>query len=300
MMLFIKIVLFIVLLIGIGLGLISFPINKDGEKVLKFGLNSKMAVAAIAGVLLLVVNCAVFVPANTVGIRWSVFGGTSETTLSEGLAFKTPFDKVYEIPTTVRTMARDNVTVQTKDSQWVSMAVEVKYQVDKINAFKVFKNFTTLDTLDASLIPGLAQKSIEEVTTEYNIIELLGDKRNEIYGKIEENLSKKLAAESVTLKSIVIIDTDAGEAIEKAIADEAVAKKEAETAEQKKLKAEIEAQTKLIQAEGEAKANAVKTKELTDKILAEQWIQKWDGKLPTVAGSEGTMIDISKLLNSKE
>lgn len=299
-MAFLKIILFITTLIGVVLGLVKFTTNEDGYKALKFGLNPKMVIAIASAILLLVVNCIVFIPANTVGIRWSVFGGTSETTLSEGLAFKTPFDRVYEIPTTVRTMKGNNITVQTKDSQWVSMSIDVKYQVDKANAFKVFKNFTTLDTLDTSLIPGLTQKAIEEITTEYNIIELLGEKRNEIYTRIEENLTKKLASESVTLKSIVIVDTDAGEAIEKAIADEAVAKKEAETAEQKKLKAEIEAQTKLIQAEGEAKANAVKTKELTDKILAEQWIQKWDGKLPTVSGSEGTMIDISKLLNSKE
>ena len=56
-----------------------------------------------------------------------------------------------------------------------------------------------------------------------------------------------------------------------------------------------EAETKLIQAEGEAKANAVKTKALTNKVLLEQWIEKWDGKLPTVSGDDN-MIDISKLL----
>lgn len=35
---------------------------------------------------------------------------------------------------------------------------------------------------------------------------------------------------------------------------------------------------------------------LTDQILIEQWIEKWNGELPTVSGSNGNMIDISKLL----
>lgn len=93
---------------------------------------------------------------------------------------------------------------------------------------------------------------------------------------------------------------DAGDEIEKAIKAEAVAKKAVETAKQNKEKAKTEAETKLIQAQGEAKANAVKTKALTDKVLLEQWIEKWNGILPTVSGSDSNMIDISELLkNSK-
>ncbi|PJN79822.1 hypothetical protein CWE04_11460 [Thomasclavelia cocleata] len=89
---------------------------------------------------------------------------------------------------------------------------------------------------------------------------------------------------------------DAGAEIENAIKQEAVAKKNVETAEQNKQIAQKEAETKLIKAQGEANANAVKTSQLTDQILIEQWIEKWDGELPTVSGSNNNMIDISKLL----
>ena len=67
---------------------------------------------------------------------------------------------------------------------------------------------------------------------------------------------------------------DAGDEIEKAIKDEAVAKKEVETAEQRKQKAQKEAETKLIEAQGEAEANAAKSTQLTDQILKEKIIEK--------------------------
>ena len=86
-----------------------------------------------------------------------------------------------------------------------------------------------------------------------------------------------------------------------------MAKKAAETALQKQeqakidaetklMQAEIEAQTKLVQAQGEAEANAIKTKQLTDEILMEMWINKWNGVLPTVSDSDGMMIDVSGLM----
>lgn len=90
---------------------------------------------------------------------------------------------------------------------------------------------------------------------------------------------------------------DAGDEIEKAIKDEAVAKKEVETAEQRKQKAQKEAETKLIEAQGEAEANAAKSTQLTDQILKEKIIKKWSGDLPRVVSDGKGMFDISSLLD---
>lgn len=294
--LLIQIILLIAFVVSLVMGL--FKLDKNLKP--SFRPNKLLAVSLVSLVGWLATMCVVFIPANTVGIKWSAFTGTSTNTLNEGPALKTPFDVIYQIPTTVQERTIDGVSVQTKDAQWVSMSINVKYQVNPENAFKVFQNYETLENLNTNLIANVSQRAIEEVTTQYNIIEVLGEKRNDIYIEIENILREKLAEEAVTLKFITIKDTDAGEQIEQAIADEAVAKKEVETAEQQKQKAEIEAETKLIEAEGEAKANEVKTKQLTDEILAEMWINKWDGKLPLVSDSNGNMIDISGLLNDDQ
>ena len=294
-MLILQVILILVTLWFIAMGLTG----KDdyGTITRKFEPNKKILLAIIPFALWIGTMCVVVVPANTVGIKYSAISGVSEDTLNEGLTIKSPIDKIYTIDTTVQERTVENISVQTKDAQWVSMNINVKYSVNSSNAFKIFKSYKTLDNLQNNLIANATQRSIEEVTTKYNVMEVLGEERNTIYTEIENSLKERLAAEGVDLKFITIKDTDAGEAIENAIAKEAVAKKEVETAMQNQEKAKIEAETKLIEAEGEAKANAVKTKALTDEVLIEMWISKWNGQMPTVSGSDSNIIDITGMLN---
>ena len=82
--------------------------------------------------------------------------------------------------------------------------------------------------------------------------------------------------------------TDAIE--EKQILEEGIKKAELE-----KQKSEVEAETAKIKAQGEADANKIKSDSVTDQILQQQMIEKWDGKLPVVSGENGMMIDFDNL-----
>lgn len=266
---------------------------KDGME--EYKVNKKCFLSIIPLGLLVFVQSICVIPSNTVGVKYSALHGTSKDTLKEGVHFVTPFvDKIYKIDTTVQERTDDNVSVQTKDAQWARMQVNVKYEVSKSNAFKVYKQYKTMDALKDNIIGNYAQNAMNEVCSNYNIIDLLGDKRNEIINQATDILKQDLEKEGVTLKMLTIKDLDAGKKIEKAISDEAVAKKQVETAKQKQDKARTEAETKLIEAEGEANANAVKTKALTPEVLQEQWINKWDGKLPKVTDGN-TMIGLDNL-----
>ena len=86
-----------------------------------------------------------------------------------------------------------------------------------------------------------------------------------------------------------MVDTDAGDTIEQAIAKEASAKKEAETAKYLKEKAELEGEAKVIEAQKEKEANELKQKALTQQILTEKMIEKWNGQLPTTVLSDNIM-----------
>lgn len=286
----------ILVLLAIGM-VIALGIIEKENGINTFKLNKRQLLAIIPLLVALGMNCITFVSANTVGVKYSAFNGTSKETLNEGLHFKTPFDKIYEIDTTVQERSVKDVMVQTNDAQFLTMNINVKYQVTTKDAFKVYKGYKTLDTLNKNIIANYAQQALSEVCTQYNIIDILGDKRNEVIQKSSELLKEKYANEGVTFKSLTVKDMDAGNEIEKAIKDEAVAKKEVETAEQKKQKAQKEAETKLIEAQGEAEANAAKSTQLTDQILKEKIIEKWNGELSKVGGSNGTMFDISSLLD---
>lgn len=266
------------------------------ESVFNFKPNKKCCYALIPFALLILSFCVTYVPANNVGVRYSAISGTSNKTLNEGITFKLPIDKIYCIPTTVEERTIKKMNVQTKDAQFVTSEVNVKFQVNKKDAFKVYKRYTTLDSLKQNIISNYAQKSIESVVTKYNVIDVLGAKKNEVYALSTKDLEEKLESEGIKLVSLTIKNMNAGEEIEQAIADEAVAKKRVETAEQNRLKAKKDAETKLINAQAESDANKILEKQLTNKILKQQLIAKWDGKLPAVTSGNENILDIDNLI----
>jgi hypothetical protein len=52
----------------------------------------------------------------------------------------------------------------------------------------------------------------------------------------------------------------------------------------------------LIQARAEAEANKLKQSTLTPMLIQQQWIEKWDGALPTTSLGSGTgvMVNMNK------
>jgi len=274
---------------------------------------------ALLPLTLCVFNFFTVIPANSVGVQYSYFTGVKEAALPEGIHSKGFFDKIYKISTEVQTKHLENIYGQTKDSQYVVMILDIKYRISSKEAFDIFRKFKTLDAVDENLISPTAQRSIEAITTGYNIIELLGSERNNVYKEMEIELRNRLALDGITLHSVTMIDTDAGEEIERAIQAEAIAKKSVETAEQERKKAEIDAQKRVVEAEADktkakievetqiikAKANAeekiinaesnakayqVMNQYITKEALDKMWIDKWDGELPQVVSGDNGLI----------
>lgn len=290
--LIIGIIVTIGLFVGLGIG----------ENEWRFNLKQLFA---ILGLLLIIPGFVTRIPANSVGIIYSPFGGTKQETLSEGFHNKNILDKVYKISTEVQTMTVENLTTQTKDAQFLNSTLDIKYRVNTSNAYLVFTQFRTLKSMSENLIVPTTQRVLEHITTKYNVIDILGEKRNDVYSELELALSTEFEKYGVEFYSISISDMDAGEKLENAITDEAVAKKAVETAEQNLLKAQteakqksvqaqaeqdaakIEAETKLIEAEAEKKANEMLNQSLSDDILQKEWIEKWDGHMPTYYSGSG-------------
>lgn len=219
------------------------------------------------------------IPANTVGVRVSAFGGVQDTTHQTGYHFQIPFvDTVYTLPTSVQTKTMEKITTQTKDGQWLNTNIDVKYRVNKEKAMTVFSNYTTLNTVNDSVVSPAVQRAIESVTGDYDIYDILGNKRTEVYEAIDKALKDKFESYDLEFVSFTITDQDAGDEIENAIKNESVKQKEIDTAKQEKAKAEVEAETKKVQAqaeadnavikaEGEAKANKTKSDSITDNLI---------------------------------
>lgn len=233
--------------------------------------------------LLILLGCFTIIGANTVGIMYNPFkGGIQNNYLGEGFKSKSPLDKVYKISTEVQEFTFSDMSVQTNDSQWVNSIIQIQVRIDKEKAFEYFKKYGGKSLKDIqNILSNTTQKQLEKVTIQYNIMEVLGEKRDEIVNKTLEEVRAELLKDGILVERIVLVDTDAGEAIEKAIEKEASAKKEAETAKYLKEKAQLEGEAEVIKAEKEKETNELKQKTLTQEILTEKMLEKWNGQLPT-------------------
>lgn len=212
--------------------------HETGKTTLtKLAKGGIITVTAIASLGIFRLTAVKRIPANTVGVKVSAIGGVQENTLQTGYHLKMPFiDKVYTLSTSVQTKTMEKITTQTKDGQWLNTNIDVKYRVNKEKAMTVFSNYTDLENVNNSVVSPAVQRAIESVTGNYDIYDILGNKRTEVY-----------------------------EAIDKALKQEQEkAKVEANT---KKVQAQAEADAGIIKAEGEAKANKAKSDSITDNLI---------------------------------
>ena len=257
-----------IIIIAIVFAIVTFVFFGLDFKEEQFKLNKKQLLAVLP-LLLILLNLFTIVPANHVGILYSPFEGVREETISEGLKKKGILDKVYKINTEVQTVKLQGITGQTKDSQWVDMIIDVKYKVNPGTAFQVFQQYRNLENVGINLIPSTVQRSIESITTQYNVMDILGEARNNVYIGIEQELKTRLATTGIEFISINFIDTDAGPGIEAAIEKQAIAKQAVETAEEERQKAEIEAQKAVVTAEADKQAASIKAETKLIEATAE-------------------------------
>lgn len=268
--------------------MIALGFRSDGNWGGKFKPSARMLLGLL-WLLIILFGCFTRIGANTVGIVYDPFnGGIQSKTLNEGYKKKSPLTKVYKISTKVVELNFGNLNVQSQDSQYLNTQLQVQARIDKTKAYDYFKKYGDKALIDISnIISNTIKKDLESVTIKYNITDILGGKRDEIVNETLTLVQEELLKDGVLIERIVLIDTDAGEEIEKAISNEAVAKKEVDTAEYKKQKAELEGEAKVIEAQKEKEANELISKTLTSEVLMEQFIEKWNGQLPsTYAGDD--------------
>ena len=254
--------------------------NETGKtKLTKLAKGGIITIVAITSLGIFRLTAVKRIPANTVGVKVSAIGGVQENTLQTGYHLKIPFiDTVYTLSTSVQTKTMEKITTQTKDGQWLNTNIDVKYRVNKEKAMTIFSNYTKLENVNESVIAPAVQRAIESVTGSYDIYDILGNKRTEVYEMIDKALKEKFESYDLEFVSFTITDQDAGDEIEAAIKNESVKQKEIDTAKQEQEKAKVEADTKkvqaqaeadagIIKAEGEAKANKAKSDSITDNLI---------------------------------
>lgn len=264
------------------------------SKEYSWGKTKKQLLVIPVAALIMLFGVITTIGANRVGVLYDPFnGGVQSYLLGEGMKFKSPFSTVYQINTEMSELTFEDISVQTSDSQWVKSKLQVQVKIDKEQAFTYFKKYKDKNFDDISnILKNTTQKQLEAVSTKYNIMNILGDSRNDIVNQTLVNLKIELAKDGIIIERLVLVDTDAGDTIETAIANEAAAKKNAEAATYLKEKAQLEGEAQVITAQKTKESNDLMTQSLTSAILTKMYYEKWDGKLPTTMTGDSTILSI--------
>ena len=203
------------------------------------------------------------------------------------------------------------------DAQVMDVAMTIQYQIMTDKVIDIATQYGSLEALE-NRISSIAIEKTKAVLSAYKAMDIIAN-RAAISPEVESVIKDAIGEEYfVNVTTVVLTNIDFSDSFEKAVEDKMIA-------EQAKLKADYDNQTKIAKAEAEAeaklkaaqaeieiakaKAEAKKisaeaeaaandtiakslTKEILDKILADTW----NGELPDVVGN-GDYILPSEIIN---
>lgn len=254
----------------------------------------KIVLPIIAAVLIVIAlgNTFTVVDAGHTGVVVTL-GKVNEGVLQEGLHAKIPFiQNVVKIDNRIRKL-EVNTEAFSKDLQSVKTVLAVNYRVDTSKSYSIYKNIGA--DYESVLVVPAVNEVLKAITATYTAEESVTN-RALISDGLVTGLNEKLNEIGLYINDVNIIDFDFSEAFITAIEEKQVAQQQllkAETEKQTAItNAQAEAESVKIRANGEAEANRVISGSLTDQIIENKKIEKWNGVLPQVTGGAGTFVDI--------
>lgn len=274
--------------------------EKRRSYIMKKYLRPRTFLIALAVLAVLITGFSSFtiVPAGHTGVV-SRFGAVQETILPEGLHMKIPFvETVTTIDNRVN-VVETSFTAASKDLQTVTGTVSVNYRISPDSSASVYRNFGL--SVESTLMMPAVPECIKAVTARYSAEQLI-TMRQTVSDEIKEAIDEKIRPYGLYVEVFNITDFSFSEEFNAAIEAKQTAQQNALKAEQDLQRVKIEAEQKIEEARAEAESYRLKNQEITSMTLLNDWIEKWDGHLPTVvSGDDSTMmLDLSQLLEEAE
>ena len=219
----------------------------------------------------------------------------------EGCGFRKPFlTHIQQI--SIRQQTRPMpAECYSSDLQQVKMEVHVLYRVPEHSVVKIFQEYAG-EPFD-NLIAPRVQEALKEVAATQSAEQIV-KRREEIKTRALDLARKKIGSDFLVVTDLVIFNLALSPELETAIEMKMVQEQEAEKAKFTQLKAQIEADTAIIRAKGEAEAIQVRGMALraNPDFIKLQILQNWNGRSPLVVGGggSGVMLSLESLTRQAE
>jgi len=264
----------------------------NSKKIRKIIIIAVIAVIAVITIF----NSFTVVQAGHTGVIVTL-GKVNDQVLQEGIHLKIPF--IQQCAMIDNRIVKLEVETQafSKDLQTVDTVLAINYRVDTSMSYSIYKNIGA--NYESVLVTPAVNEVLKAITSKYTAEESVTN-RVLISDGLIDGLNEKLNEIGLYVTDVNIIDFDFSEAFITAIEEKQVAQQKllkAETEKQTAItNAEAEAETIRIKAEAEAAANETINSSLTENIILNKKLEKWNGVLPAVTGGSETIIDISDIV----
>lgn len=298
-----------------------------------------VAICLVLGLILGII-CTERIPTGYVGVVYSMNGGVTGEVLEQGWHIVAPTKKVteYSIGLEQSYLSSEDIgdspkdesfSIPTSDGKTVKVNLEFSYRFDASRVTDTFTEFKgkSGETIKDTFIKPKVIAWTQEVSANYPVTDIFGDKRTAINAELDVYLREKFDKYGIIIDTVnftdISVDAETSAAIQKKVTAQQeleLAQIEAQTAqiqaekerevarisaEKDKEVAQIEAEKAIIEAEAqaeviriaaeaEAEANKKIADSLTPELIEKIKYEQWNGELSKVTGGT-SIVDIGSV-----
>ena len=273
----------------------------------------------LLGVVCLFIIIALFGTFYTIdaGARGVIltWGAASTNIKQPGLHMKIPFVQkliIYSVRT--QTIQFDNklgtgdnsefssLFAASKDLQSTQTAIVCNFHINEQDVINIYRQYGDNSIYNQNIIEPIIRDTVKSVSAQYSAEELV-TRRPEVAQKATELLSQRFASKNAILDNLNIVNFEFSKEYSTAIEAKAVQIQNLEQAKVVLETTKVQADTRIAQAEGEAKAIQIQTIAINSQggaaYVQLQAIRQWNGVLPIIFGSSSLpFIDMRTLTSS--
>lgn len=200
------------------------------------------------------------------------------------------------------------IYAESKESIGFSVGMNCSAQIytedDAVKFLYSYNNKTLEEIMDTEIRARVESKFVEECA-KHSLNDILADKED-IMSVVRDDVTTYFEGKGITITVLGMkdgIEYD-DESIQAAINEKFSSEQKLTTQKNNNAvilsKADADAEAKIKAAEAEAEANKKIAESLTPELIEKIKYSKWDGKLPVVQGSTGTIIDVGDVTQIPE
>jgi regulator of protease activity HflC (stomatin/prohibitin superfamily) len=265
------------------------------------------------------VSCST-VPAGNVGVKFYLLGsdkGVDYDVLTPGRYYIGVNEKLYLFPTQHQTMVwtadqregspnDEHFDFQSKEGLQLKGNFAIEYHITPENVPQVFETYKRgAREVSQVVLRNVMRDAINEAASHFTASEIFGEKKMQFMDSVRVNATelakvKKFTIDNVYLLGNIIPPKAVKDALDNKIkAKEIAQQKENELrqteadAKKKIAAARGEAESILLKAEAQAKANQLISRSITKNLFDYKKIDKWNGEVSKVTGGSGVLLNMN-------